>query len=135
MSNLATRLGTKPGHHICLLNAPSESAALIKQSCKDAIIEEMAEGQHYDLIFYWPTELARLTETFANLQRQIVPNGAIWAIIPNKKFARARGLAFTWEDLQTAALQTNLVDNKIASLSEQEYGTRFVIRKDRRNRQ
>ncbi|HEY7126874.1 MAG TPA: hypothetical protein VH540_23250 [Ktedonobacterales bacterium] len=134
MADLSTKLGIKPGHRICLLSAPAESAALLKQSCQDASIEEMTESQRYDLIFFWPTELARLTETFADLQRQIVPSGAIWTIIPNKKHARARGLTFTWEDLQAAALQTDLVDNKIASLSEQEYGTRFVIRKDRRER-
>ncbi len=132
MADLSTKLGIKPGHLICLLDAPVESAALLRQSCHDAIIEEMAEGQRYDLIFFWPTQRDKLTETFATLQRQIVPSGAIWAIIPNKKHARARGLTFTWEDLQAAALQTDLVDNKIASLSEQEYGTRFVIRKERR---
>lgn len=132
MTDLATKLGIKPGHVICLLNAPDESAALLQQSCQDAIVEAMEEGQRYDLIFFWPTQLAGLTETFASLQRRIVPNGAIWAIIPNKKHARARGLTFTWEDLQAAALQTDLVDNKMASLSEQEYGTRFVIRKERR---
>jgi hypothetical protein len=39
----------------------------------------------------------------------------------------------SWEQVQQAALRTDLVDNKIASVSDQEYGTRFVIRKDRRD--
>ena len=52
--------------------------------------------------------------------------------MPKKKYARQRGIDFTWEELQAAGLQTDLVDNKIASLTEEEYGTRFVIRKERR---
>ena len=34
--------------------------------------------------------------------------------------------------MQAAALTTDLVDNKNAAFSEQDYATRFVIRKDRR---
>jgi hypothetical protein len=34
--------------------------------------------------------------------------------------------------MQAAGLQTDLVDNKVASVTEQDYGTRFVIRKERR---
>jgi len=39
---------------------------------------------------------------------------------------------FTWEQMQAAGLQTDLVDNKTVTLNEQDYSTRFVIRKDRR---
>jgi hypothetical protein len=53
-------------------------------------------------------------------------------VIPKKPFARARGVELSWEALQAAGLQTDLVDNKIASISDQEYATRFVIRKERR---
>jgi hypothetical protein len=55
-------------------------------------------------------------------------------IIPKKKFASERGIDFTWEEMQAAALQTDLVDNKVAAINEQENATRFVIRKElRRN--
>ena len=37
-----------------------------------------------------------------------------------------------WEDMREAALWTNLVDNKVASLSDKEYAARFVIRENRR---
>jgi hypothetical protein len=73
-------------------------------------------------------------EQFRRLQSEIVPNGAIWAVIPKKKFAPAHGIAFSWSEMQAAALQTDLVDNKEASFSEEEYGTRFVIRKEKRGR-
>ena len=83
---------------------------------------------------FWPDEPAGLEERFRQLQARIDPAGAVWAIIPKKKFARARGKSLNWEQLQAAALRTDLVDNKIASVSEQEYGTRFVIRKDLREK-
>jgi hypothetical protein len=75
-----------------------------------------------------------MTEELAALQFNIVPDGAIWVVIPKKKFAAKRGIAFSWEEMQAAGLQTDLVDNKVATVSEEDYGTRFVIRKDRRGR-
>ena len=52
--------------------------------------------------------------------------------MPKKAVARQRGLTLTWEEMQAAALTTDLVDNKNASMTDEEYGTRFVIRKERR---
>lgn len=71
-------------------------------------------------------------EVFQRLQGAIEPDGAVWAVIPKKKFARARGIDFSWEALQAAGLQTDLVDNKVVSVSEETYATRFVIRKENR---
>jgi hypothetical protein len=92
------------------------------------------EQSRCDLILFWPADPGGLEERFRQLQACIYPDGAVWAIIPKKKYAAARGMALTWEQLQAAALRTDLVDNKIAGISEQEYGTRFVIRKDRREK-
>ena len=75
-----------------------------------------------------------LTERFARLARVISVEGAVWAVLPNKRHASQRGISFSWEQMQAAGLRTDLVDNKIVSLSPEEYATRFVIRKDRRAR-
>ena len=74
------------------------------------------------------------THRFQDLQHRIVPTGAIWAVIPKKKYARKWGIDFTWEELQAAGLQTDLVDNKVASIDEETYGTRFVIRAEYRDK-
>jgi hypothetical protein len=133
MAGLAKKLGIKSGQVVCLLNAPSEAATLIRQECPEEVsFSDTLERGRYDVIMFWPTHLAGLADRFAQLQRHIVPGGAIWAVIPKKPFARSRGIDFNWSELQKAALRTDLVDNKIASLSEEEYATRFVIRKDRR---
>ena len=135
MAGLAEKLGIKSGQVVCLLNAPTEAAALIRKECPEGVsFYDTLEHGPYDVILFWPTQLAGLSDRFADLQRHIVPDGAIWAVIPNKPFARARGIDFSWSDVQGAALQTDLVDNKVASLSVEEYATRFVIRKDRRGK-
>jgi hypothetical protein len=134
MSDLAKKLGIKPGHCVCLLDAPAESAALLREACPpDAQLYNAPFVGRCDVMLFWPSTLDGLVERFAQLQRRIIPDGAIWAVIPKKPFARVRGIAFTWEAMQSAGLQTDLVDNKIASLSAEEYGTRFVIRKERRS--
>jgi hypothetical protein len=140
MASLAQKLGLKPGQAICLLEATPETAQVIRVVCAedvdgDVTISETLDSAPFDMIFFWPHELERLAERFATLQRQIVPDGAIWVVIPKKAVAQQRGLALTWEEMQLAALTTDLVDNKNASMTDEEYGTRFVIRKERRRQE
>src|SRR5262249_53575445 len=99
-----------------------------------ATLEEGLADAGYDAVFFWPKSLDGLAERFEHLAHGIVANGAIWAVMPNKRHAAQRGIAFSWEEMQAAGLRTDLVDNKIVSLSPEEYATRFVIRKDRRAR-
>ena len=132
MPSLAQKLGIKPGHRVCLLNAPPAGEALVRQECPPGVtVSPALEGKHH-LILLWPTQLEGLATQLSELQHHIFPDGAIWLVIPKKRFAQARGVHFTWEQMQQAALQTDLVDNKDASFSLEEYGTRFVIRKNRR---
>ena len=133
MSDLARKLGIIPGQTISLLDAPPAASALLREACPpDVTLHLGPAAELADQVFFWPATLVGLAERFAALQRAIVPDGAIWAVIPNKRAAPARGLTFTWELMQAAALTTDLVDNKIVSLSSEEYATRFVIRKERR---
>ncbi len=140
MSELAKKLGIKPGLRVCLLetgagSAAAESAAAVRSTCQSiADLSESFEQVDYDLIFTWPHQLADLVTLFSMLERRIHPNGAIWVIMPKKKYAPGRGVDYSWDEMQAAGLQTDLVDNKVASIDEQDYGTRFVIRKDKRVR-
>lgn len=132
--NLARKLGIVPGRSILLLDAPAPSAALLRDACPPGVtVAEVDDGaDRYDLIFLWLRAADGLVERFAALQWRIVSNGAIWVMLLKKPIARKRGVTLTWEEMQTAALQTDLVDNKGASFSDEEYGTRFVIRRERR---
>jgi hypothetical protein len=133
-SNLARKLGLVSGCSILLLDAPAPSAALLHDACPAGVTVAEADAgvEGYDLIFLWLRAADGLVERFAALQWRIVPDGAIWVMLLKKPVARKRGVTLTWEEMQAAALQTDLVDNKIASFSDEEYGTRFVIRRDRR---
>ena len=130
--DLAKKLGIKPGMLVCLLDVPPEAEGAVRASAPGAVFSTgLGEGR-YDAILFWPRQIDGLVERFAELQGRIVLDGAIWAIIPKQKYAGQRGVHLTWEQVQAAGLQTDLVDNKVASINEQDYGTRFVIRKERR---
>ncbi|HEY7341481.1 MAG TPA: hypothetical protein VH591_11405 [Ktedonobacterales bacterium] len=133
-SNLTRKLGIVPGGSILLLDAPAPSAALLRDACPPGVtVTDADDGEtRFDLIFLWLQAADGLAERFAALQWRIMPDGAIWVMLLKKPVARQRGVTLTWETMQTAALQTDLVDNKGASFSDEEYGTRFVIRRERR---
>ena len=135
MSSLAQKLGIKPGARIRLIDAPTEVAQQVRDACPPGVeILEGATELRCEFIFVWPTRRAELKATFQQLQSQITPDGAVWAVIPKKQFAGKRGVDFSWEELQAAGLQTDLVDNKVATISPEDYGTRFVIRKELRSK-
>ena len=133
-SNVARKLGIASGCSILLLDAPAPSAALLRDACPPGVIVGDSDNgaERYDLVLLWLRAADGLVERFAALQWRIIPNGAIWAMLLKKPVAHKRGVTLTWEVMQAAALQTDLVDNKIATFSDEEYGTRFVIRRDRR---
>jgi hypothetical protein len=140
MASLAQKLGLKPGQAICLLDATPETAQVILAACEDVdgdvdgdvAITEASDDAPFDMVFFWPRALEGLAERFSELQGKIVSDGAIWVVTPKKAVAQRRGLTLTWEEMQAAALTTDLVDNKNANMTDEEYGTRFVIRKERR---
>lgn len=129
-SSLAKKFGIQPGHQVLLLNPPEDAIEILSPELPEgtALLLETAE-QKVDIILFWPQTAHQLAQQFAELQMEIAPDGAVWALIPKKKFAKKRGIDFTWEAMQAAGLETDLVDNKVASFSDQDYGTRFVIRK------
>ena len=53
-------------------------------------------------------------------------------VIPKKPIALAKGIDVYRDDLVEEVLKTDLVDNKTLSITEEEYGIRFVIRRDQR---
>jgi hypothetical protein len=136
MADLARKLAMQPGQTLCLIDLPATVAATLRQEAPAGItfLTEAEVGSYpCDLIFFAPHSLDGMAERLSSLQRRIAPSGAVWVVMPKKRFAASRSITFTWEEMQAAALTTNLVDNKIASLTDEDYATRFVIRKDRRH--
>jgi ribosomal protein S18 acetylase RimI-like enzyme len=134
-SDLTRKLGIRPGLDVCVLAGPADALRVIRQACPRGVRwrRSLGPGRH-DLIFFWPSTIAGLAKEFARLQAHLHPDGAIWAVMPKKAFAAQRGIRFSWEEMQAEGLRGDLVDNKDASITSTDYGTRFVIRKDRRGK-
>lgn len=134
-ADLAKKLGIKAGDRVALVEAPPGMGDYLRPELPPGVLlTEGLPGERCEVLLFWPRRLAGLVERFKDLQNRIVPDGAIWAVMPKKKYAARWGIDYVWEALQAAGLQTDLVDNKVASMDEESYGTRFVIRKDRRQR-
>lgn len=134
-TSLAKKLGVKPGDRVWLIEAPAGAVGYLRGELPASV--SLAEGlpdEKAEIVLFWPRGLEGLTDRFQDLQNRIIPEGAIWAVIPKKKYARKWGIDFTWEEMQAAALQTDLVDNKVASMDEETYTTRFVIRAELREK-
>ncbi len=131
--NLFHKLNIQAGNTIYLLDPRPGIVEVLEVSAPPGVLfsEDLTE-QPFDQILFWPKQLEALSDQIAQMANIITPAGAIWLIIPKKKYTIARGISFSWEAMQAEALQTDLVDNKIASFSETDYATRFVIRKEHR---
>ena len=133
MPSLAEKLGLLPGKTVTMLSPPSEGErALRAASASGVILGSGLRRRHYDLIFFWPGTLVGLHQKLGRLAARIHPDGAVWVVMPKKAFAAQRGIDFSWEAMQAEALKTDLVDNKIAALTQEDYATRFVIRREKR---
>jgi hypothetical protein len=132
-TNLAKKLGIKPGDRVAMVAAPPGMGDYLRPELSPGVL--LAAGlpeERCEVILFWPKRLGGLEEKFRDLQNRIVPDGAIWAVMPKKKFVAKWDIDYTGEQMQAAGLQTDLVDNKVASVDDETYGTRFVIRRDRR---
>ena len=140
------KLGVQPEQRLGLVRAPVEwvrslrtlrpaGAAQDKQAQAGEIVAwaSVAKAGKADIILAWLAPKDDLRKTFDALETKIPPDGAIWAVIP-KRGALARGeVAVNWIEMQAAGLASGrLVDNKELRFDDRYYGTRFVVRKDKR---
>ena len=85
----------------------------------------------FGLVLCFALESVGADALAAELVRVTSTEGAIWIAVWKKPFLRP-GL-LSWDDVQAAMLPTGWVDNKILSLGDEIYATRFVLRKALRN--
>jgi hypothetical protein len=128
------KLGVQPGQRLLLLDAPEcFSSTLAEALPPGCALEDGETAGPIDLVLLWVRQESGLSQRLAQLMQDLVPNGAIWTVIPKKKALRGtRGPTFA--GLQEAALPLGLVDNKDLGFSGTEYGVRFVIRRELRPR-
>ena len=81
----------------------------------------------YGLVLCFALESVPLDRLGAELIRVSHPDGAIWLVVWKKGLLRDG--ASGWNEAQEAMLETGWVDNKILSLGEEVYATRYVRRR------
>jgi hypothetical protein len=86
-----------------------------------------ARDARYGLVLCFALAGVPLDRLGAELVRVAHPDGAIWVVVWKKDFV-PDGVS-GWDDAQEAMLDTGWVDNKILSLGEQVYATRYVRRR------
>lgn len=128
------KLGVSAGQKILVHRAPKAfTQELRDHALPDTLIStRLTAHTQYDLIFHFAAPEQDLDALFSQLERALRADGALWVVIPKQKQAQAQGYLFDWDMLIKAALKTTLVDNKTLAFSPDEYGTRFVIRKQHR---
>jgi len=86
-----------------------------------------AKAGRYGLVLCFALDAIPLDRLAAELVRVTHPDGAIWLVVW-KKDLLPNGPS-GWDETQEAMLETGWVDNKILSLGEEVYATRYVRRR------
>lgn len=81
----------------------------------------------YGIVLCFALEPCDAEALLRDLVRVSHAEGAIWVAVWKRKFERAG--APSWEEMQSAGLATGWVDNKVLSLGDEVYATRFVRRR------
>jgi hypothetical protein len=127
------KLGLKDGRRLGLVGAPATWATALGQLVPVQSARSASRAKRADIVVVWlePSDDARAV--FEALERKIPPDGAVWAVIPKKSALGKGETAVEWRAMQAAGLASGrLVDNKELRFDDRYYGTRFVVRKERR---
>jgi hypothetical protein len=125
---LARKLGIGPGDVVALVDAPPGWS-----------VEELPEGARLrrglrgraDLVIAFLRQARDLDTTLARVVPILGPEDALWLAWPRKAAGHVSDLGDNV--VRTAALETGLVDIKVAAIGEDWSGLRFVWRRQRRD--
>ncbi len=129
-AELVRKLGIRPGHRLFVREECMDLLAAIQPHLPPRVTvsnQPPREGAH--LILLRPDE-EELATIFREAREWITPDGAVWVVVTKKPYRQEGDVSF--EAAQAAALPTGLVDNKECSVSDTEYATRYVLRRELR---
>jgi len=81
----------------------------------------------YGLVLCFSLEAVDPPKLARELVRVTHPDGVIWVVVWKRDYLPADALS--WDEAQRVMLSTSWVDNKILSLGDQVYATRYVRRR------
>lgn len=134
MSSWADKFGLGPAMTAYAVDAPVEELEVLREGAPPGaqVVVGLPKTGRGQLLFFWPTQPEGLAARFQALRELLAEAGSLWVIFPKKAHRVDLGVDMTWEQMQAAALTTDLVDVKVASFSDRTYGSKFVIRRSAR---
>lgn len=126
--SLIDKLGLKPGMTAYFDNLPSEYLSWIGNL--DGVKVKKALTNHVDFIQTFFLSKVELKDDLPRIVKHLAPNSMWWVSWPKKSSNIQSDL--TENDLRSIVLPTGLVDIKVAAISDDWSGLKFVWRKDRR---
>jgi hypothetical protein len=124
---LARKLGIKPGSVVALAAAPPDWAI---DGLPDGVVVRPSLRGRPDIVVAFARSLQDLNRRLPALEGSLPDDGALWLAWPRK--AAGHDSDITENALRDLVLPTGLVDVKVAALSEDWSGLKFVRRKELR---
>ena len=126
------KLGARPGHpalrmgDVAAYDRPIEHLAG-QLDVLPLRVPIRKPDDRYGLVLCFALEESDLARLAEELVRVTHPDGVIWVVVWKKAHLPAG--APSWDEAQATVLETGWVDNKILSLGDQIYATRYVRRR------
>ena len=132
IEEVVPRLGAKAGFPALRIGTVAKYDRPIEHLCGQLDVAALkvplrARDGRYGLVLCFSLEDVDPQKLARELVRVTHPDGAIWVVVWKKDQLPAGALS--WDEAQRVMLTTTWVDNKILSLGEQVYATRYVRRR------
>jgi hypothetical protein len=122
---LLDKLGVRPGMRVAVMRAPADYEPVVAQMAERAHVARSLSGR-LDVIQYFATSQQQLEAVMPNLAAHLVPNGMVWVSWAKKTSPLHSGLDENM--VRRIGLAAGLVDVKVAAVSQDWSGLKFVYR-------
>ncbi|HVQ43691.1 MAG TPA: DUF3052 domain-containing protein [Candidatus Saccharimonadia bacterium] len=123
--NLIDKLGVRPGARLIVMHAPAGYLDLLGDLDERAKVAVRLAGR-FDFIQYFATSTEQLNAVLANLASHLEPGGMLWICWAKRTSPLHTGL--TEGIVRELGLKAGLVDVKVAALTDDWSGLKFVYR-------
>jgi hypothetical protein len=122
---LIKKLGIKPGHRICILEAPAGYAAVLGPLPAGTVRAPALEPD-LDVIHFFAMEAAGLGQALPGLKAHLSMDGMLWLSWPKKASALPTDL--DRDVVRSMGLAQGLVDVKVCAVDADWSGLKFMYR-------
>jgi len=122
---LPKKLGIKNGFRICLVNAPADVRAELREAMSACQVMTEPRGS-LDFVMFFTKSRAELSQGFSRLAKDLSASGMLWISWPKK----SSGVATDVDEniVREIGLAAGLVDVKVCAVTEVWSGLKFVRR-------